>query len=179
MHFERVFILFGLFWPFLSHVWPYLGHKGPFWDRFGAKIGPFWGDFGPFSAILAYFRAMFTVILLFVWSCFGKLTAKISKMKQEKANLSKILPKITNIVLNCAKTSLFPPIKHLFCLKTSQNRRFDLWKCAVSGCVWKWFGWILSVFMHFYEGLHAFWTGFHSFWPFLTVFEPCLTLFGS
>ena len=66
----------------------------------------------------------------------------------------------------------FLPIKHLFCFKEMVNRCFNLWKCAVSGCVWKHPGWFLSVFMHFYEGLDDFWTIFGYFWPFLTVFGP-------
>ena len=77
----------------------------------------------------------------------------------------------------CAKSmqkhALFSPIKHLFRLKPGQNPRFNLWKCAVSWCVWKYHEWILnvfaggahvwkypewnsSVFMHLYEGQVAF-----------------------
>ena len=48
----------------------------------------------------------------------------------------------------------FKGIENLFCLKNGQNRCFNLWKYAVSGCVWEDPEWILSVFMHFYEGLH-------------------------
>ena len=44
------------------------------------------------------------------------------------------------------KHALCSPIKHLFCLKPGQNPRFNLWKCAVSWCVWKYHEWILNVF---------------------------------
>ena len=63
--------------------------------------------------------------------------------------------------------------------KKSKIRRFSLWKCAVSGCVWKHPAWILSVFMHFYEGLLGFWTGFWLLPTFLIVFEPFFDLIWS
>ena len=87
---------------------------------------------------------------------------------------------------HCAKASPCSAIKHLFWLN-GQNRRFNLWKCAVSGCIWKGPGLILSVFKQIHEGLHDFWTIFgHSwsifdhfwaiFWPYRglhrTIFGP-------
>ena len=81
---------------------------------------------------------------------------------------------------NCAETSPFSPIKHLIRLKTDQNRRFILWKCAVSGYVWKCPGWTLRVFMHLYECLHHFWTFFEvTFDLFVTTFWAILTLSGA
>ena len=79
-------------------------------------------------------------------------------MMQEKANIYKFPPKFTkNDTKIVQKQALFSGIKHLFCLKkTGQNRRFNLWKCAVSGCAWKDPERILSVFMHFYEGVDDF-----------------------
>ena len=70
-------------------------------------------------------------------------------------------------------------IKHLFLIKNGQNWRCNLWKCAVSGCVWKHPAWILRMFIHFYEGLDDFWTVFGHFWPLLTLFESFLTLSGA
>ena len=80
---------------------------------------------------------------------------------------------------NCAETSPFSPIKHLICLKTDQNRRFILWKRAVSGYVWKCPGWTLRVFMHLYEGLHHFWTFFEvTFDLFVTILSHFNPIWG-
>ena len=58
-----------------------------------------------------------------------------------------------------------------------------MWACVDVSCQW-----ILSVFMHFYEGLDGFWTDFifrhyRHFWPFLDHFWPFLgpkwMIFGS
>ena len=49
--------------------------------------------------------------------------------------------------------------------KNGQNRRFNLSKCAASGCARNGLGWILRVFMQFYEGLD-------TFEPFLITFDP-------
>ena len=64
----------------------------------------------------------------------------------------------------CQKKYASPPIKHLFC-------------CAVSRCVWKYSQWILSVFMHFYEGVHDFWMVFAPLSTLLIVLGPFLALF--
>ena len=74
----------------------------------------------------------------------------------------------------CAKTSTFSAVKHLFRLKNVQNRRFNLWKCAVSGCVWKGPEWILSVFKQIDECLDDFWT---IFAPFCPLFDPFWAIF--
>ena len=53
------------------------------------------------------------------------------------------------------------------------RRRFNLWECAVGGCVWKcpeWF-WV-CVFSNFDEGPDDFWTGLAPLDPFLTLSEP-------
>ena len=39
-------------------------------------------------------------------------------------------------------------------------------------------GWILSVFMHFYEGLDGFWTVLSPLSTFFDCFRPCLAHFG-
>ena len=78
---------------------------------------------------------------------------------------------------NGPKICLFSPIKHLFWLKKNgQNRRFNLWKCAASGCICKDPEWILSIFMQFDEGPDDFWTVFRYFrsilTPFWAIFDP-------
>ena len=80
------------------------------------------------------------------------------------------------------KQAFFSATKHLFCFKNNgQNRRFNLWTCAVSGCVWKHPEWILSVSMQLYAGLYDFWTvvwwfffDLVTWWPLFTI----LRLFG-
>ena len=68
---------------------------------------------------------------------------------------------------------------HLFCLKQDgQNRRFNLWKCAVSGCVWKGPEWILSVFKQFDEGLNDFLPLFDPFDPFWAIFDHFWLFWG-
>ena len=142
-------------WPFWTIFDLFGAITSPFWTKigpFGTKMGPFWGDFGlflgrsgvisgsiwgHFGVVLGSFWGRFDNILGPIWAlccpfwshfygCFAK--AKIYRKK---------LPKFTKIMQNCAKTSPFSPMKSLFRWKTSQNRRFNRWKCAVSGCVWK------------------------------------------
>ena len=106
--------------------------------------------------------------------------------------------KICKVVKICP---FFLPMKHLFCLKNGQSRRFNLWKCAVRGCVWKHPEWILRVFMHFMkvyvtferfcfvfiDPFERFWTIFDPVWgymgPFLdhfwTIFGPFLAIFDD
>ena len=76
------------------------------------------------------------------------------------------------------QTLLFSHIKHLFCFKNGQNRRFNLWNCAVSGCARKCPQWILSVFMQFDEGLDDLWTVVGNFWAIFdrlwNIFDPIL-----
>ena len=51
-----------------------------------------------------------------------------------------------------------------FRLKTDQTRRFNLWECAASRCVWKHPEWIFSIlFLYFYEGPDRFWVLFLFF----------------
>ena len=71
-------------------------------------------------------------------------------------------------------------------VKNGQNRRFNLWKCAVLECVWKHPEWILRVFMHFYKGAYDFWTFlFRLYWPFWAFLDHCdhfwrfVTVFGQ
>ena len=79
-------------------------------------------------------------------------------------------------MLNYAKKRPFYANEnHLFCLSNGQNRRFNLWKCAVSWCVWEGPECILSVFKQFDEGLDDFWTFVDYFWP---VFDPFRAIFG-
>ena len=81
-----------------------------------------------------------------------------------------------------AKTSLLTPMKHLFRLKSGQNRRFNLWKREPGGCVCKCPEWILSVFMQFYEGRHEFWTivlaTFDRSDRFWAIFDPICGYIG-
>ena len=81
---------------------------------------------------------------------------------------------------NCAKTSFFYAHKTLVLLKkNAQNRRFNLWTCAVSGRVWKHPG---CVFMKFDEGPDDCWlilfVTFHPFRPFPSHFWPYLDYTG-
>ena len=47
----------------------------------------------------------------------GGFNAKLSNIMQDTAKICTFLPKFTKNVQNCAKTSHFSPIKHLFLLK--------------------------------------------------------------
>ena len=154
--------MLGSFW---SRFDPILGCFGPFWTLFGhfflPIIAPFLGHFCPLFGVLRDIPRFFLVV-------FWEGDCKIKRNDAREGKLCKFLPKLTQMMQNCATTSPFSAVKHLFRLKTGQNRRFNLWKYAVSGCVWKCPEWILSVFMHFYEGPHYFW----PFWPFWSHFWP-------
>ena len=99
------------------------------------------------------------------------LNATLSKVMLGKAKICKIVPKLIKNMQNCAKTSPFSARKQLFCLKKNgQNRRFDLWKCTGSGCVWKHPGWILSVFIHirqYVDGFLSFFCATFDIWAIL------------
>ena len=154
--------MLGSFW---SRFDPILGCFGPFWTLFGhfflPIIAPFLGHFCPLFGVLRDIPRFFLVV-------FWEGDCKIKRNDAREGKLCKFLPKLTQMMQNCATASPFSAVKHLFRLKTGQNRRFNLWKYAVSGCVWKCPEWILSVFMHFYEGPHYFW----PFWPVWSHFWP-------
>ena len=71
----------------------------------------------------------------------------------------------------------------MFCFKNGQNRRFNLWKHAVSGCIWRCCD--LSVFMHFCEGMDGFPSVYTAFCRsglltcILFFLGPSLGLFGT
>ena len=97
---------------------------------------------------------------------------------QEEAKIRKFLPKFTENMQTCAKTSLFFAYKTLVILggrKRSESTLQPKKKCAVSGCVWNDPGWILTVFIHFYEALPNFrvvvFLTFDLFGPFLSHFD--------
>ena len=85
---------------------------------------------------------------------------------------------------NCAETNLFSAIKDLFCLKKRQwNRRFNLWKCAINGCVCKQPEWILSIlctFMKVQMTFERILAPFIPIWPFFEpIFDPIWGCVGS
>ena len=135
--------LWGLFVPFLAHCW-------------GSFLGCFYGPF-----------------CWFFWWCIETSNTKMSKMRQYNAKICNFPPKLTENGQHYAPTSLFTPIKHLFCLKTGQNRRFNLWKCAASGCVWKYPEVDFECFYALWWRSDDFWTVFRLFSTFFSsVFEP-------
>ena len=146
------------FWPHFGLLWTILD---PFWALFFAHYRAIFGAFLPPFRCFKGHSAVFLVV-------FWEGDCKIKRNDAREGKLCKFLPKLTQMMQNCATASPFSAVKHLFRLKTGQNRRFNLWKYAVSGCVWKCPEWILSVFMHFYEGPHYFW----PFWPFWSHFWP-------
>ena len=110
---------------------------------------------------------------------FWELDCNIKQNDAKEDKKRKFLPKFTKVIQNCAKT--YPPFRlynNCFAFKKmvylKKNRRFNLWTCAVSWCVWKCPEWILNVSMHFYESLDDFWMVFRLL---LTFFEPFLDHF--
>ena len=78
------------------------------------------------------------------------------KSKQNDAREDKnmqISAKIHQKYAKLCKNKPFFGYKTLVLLKNGQNRRFNLLKCAVSGCVWMGPKGILSVFKQFDERL--------------------------
>ena len=150
----------------VRHFWSFLvvsGHFGiflaSFWGSFDHIFGPFWVLFGPFEPIVGHFFLLYFAIF---GGFFGKSTATLSKMMQERAKRCKILPKFTKIMQNCAKTSPFSPLKHLFCLKTVEiqvSTYESVQLVGVPGSILSGF-WVF--FMHLHEGVHGFWVFF--FW---------------
>ena len=83
--------------------------------------------------------------------------------------MSKFRPKFTKIMQNCAKTSLFAYKTLVLLKKTVKYRRFNLWNCAVSGCVWTDPAWIwlfLCTFMNVVLWIDCFWAIFGTFGPY-------------
>ena len=127
-------VILGCFWTIFGWIRGYLEISlASFWHHFGIILVLFWCRFEPilgrfrtiFGPFLGHFYGHFAIFLC----CFGKLTATLSKMMQEKAKRYKFLPKIhqKKDMQNCAKKTLFSAIKHLFCLKKcGQNRHFIL-----------------------------------------------------
>ena len=120
-------VTFGHFDRFWTIFWSYLEPRR---DYFGTKMGWFWGDFGPFRIIRVSFWGHLEIILgslgphfdhfwtildhlgyffghfaVFCW-CFGKLIAKLSKMRQDKAKIWKFLQKFTEMVQKLCKNKL-------------------------------------------------------------------------
>ena len=77
-------------------------------------------------------------------------------MMQGKEKICKFMPNFTKNMQNCAKTSTFSPIKHLFCLKKRSKSTFQPMKVCSKWVCLKGPGWILSVFKQFDEGLYDF-----------------------
>ena len=55
----------------------------------------------------------------------------------------------------CKKMRRFA-YKTLVLLKKKVKIDVSTYESVVNGCIWKYAEWLLSVFMHFYEGLDAF-----------------------
>ena len=66
-------------------------------EAFLGLFGCFWSILGLFCPFFGHFYGHFAV----VWCCFGKLTAQVSKMMQEKAKICKILLNFTKNMQNC------------------------------------------------------------------------------
>ena len=137
----------GHFWVILDHFWVhprsfwvawgsfyhFFASFGVvlvlFWPHFEAFLGPFWAIFVPFlgrfSPILGLFHGHFAIF----WWCFGKLTAKSSKMMQEKANICEFLPKFTKIMQNCPKTSPFFGYKTLDKARSQKDPDRSIIRC--------------------------------------------------
>ena len=143
-----------------------MGHFG---TKNGVILGSLWDHCG---IVLALSCGRFDVVLITVWGhfcaffnrlwvmfgCFRGATfggiychfEVVLKCMGTYIKLCKIMPKLCTkspkSVQNRAKTRRLSPIKHLVRLKTGQNWRFNLWKCAVSGCAWWCPEWILSFY---------------------------------
>ena len=128
---------FGWIWIIFGSI------RGHFWGQTEIILASVRHHFGSLGVVLTGFWVLLTHFLAFshlyfldhLWALFGiwyliflmallfgvwKLSAILSKMMQGKTKICKFLPKSSKIMQNCAKTSLFSPTKHLFCLKTAK-----------------------------------------------------------
>ena len=114
--------------------------------RFDVVLITVWGHFCAFFnrlwVMFGCFRGYFWRYLLPFWSCF-EVYGNIHKTMQNNA---KTVHKITEKCAKSCQNTRLSPIKHLVRLKPGQNWRFNLWKCAVSGCAWWCPEWILSFY---------------------------------
>ena len=119
---------FGSFWGCFGIV---LASVGSFRCRFvhishfGVFSGHLWANFWAFSLFLGHFMIILRLFGGVLWS--AMLTAKLNKIVSEQA---KIMQKLPNLCKNVQKQAHKPVV-------LLKNRRFNLWKYAVSGCVWK------------------------------------------
>ena len=151
------------FWVDLGHFWVTLRSL---WHRFDVVLTLFWRDlcvlFWPFSCYLLVFLIFHFGCVVFFFKNIQSNTKRCKHMQ-----FAVFLSKFTRIV---GKPCSFVLLIQLFHLKNTQIWRFNLWKCAVCECVWKYLEWILSVFMHFCEGIDDFWAFFSHYFQHFQLF---------
>ena len=167
------------FWVDPGSLWGYLGiilasfwhHFRSFWCRFDPICSTL---FGYLWAISARFSGPFLRSFCDFLVMFWEVDSIIKQNDAREWNICKFPPNITKMMQNCPKRKLFSGYQILVLLfkKNGQNRRFNLSKCAASGCARNGLGWILRVFMQFYEGLDTFEPFLITFDPFWAIFDP-------
>ena len=140
-------LVMGSFWgDFAPLFFVWVGQLGSLLDQLGIILGLFWCHFsphlrvilGPILPILGSFLGVVsgvfgcvTVICSSLVIFLGTFNAKTSKSMQDHATHASLYHKFSRnknetLYSNYAKTSRFPPFKHLFCLETQSKSTLQL-----------------------------------------------------